>query len=171
MSEIGQFIETESRWVVARGAGRGGLGIIAYRYGVSRVSSSGVPHFLSWLARDSTLPGAACMGWWEREGSRDRAGVRGRGQGSRSSQPRVFSHVCWACLVVLLLPLSQLVPLPFTAVDPWQASCSTNSARTLSRRTQPLTAKKEEGFLSCVMVLQGLSSDLGEVMVLGTWQR
>lgn len=118
------------------------------------VSSSGVPHFLSWLARDSTLPGVACMGWWR---ERDLE----TGQGSRSSQPRVFSHVCWACLALLLLPLSQLAPLPFTAVDPWQASCSTNSARTLSRRTQPPTAKKEEGFLSCVMVLQGLSSDRG----------
>ena len=146
------------RWVVARVAGMGGSGIIAYRYGgwISIVSSSGAPHVLSWLARGSTCPGAACMGWWEREGSRDGAGVRGRSQGSKS-----FSHVCWACLAPLLLPLSWLAPLPFTAVDPWQASCSTDSARTLSRRTQPLTTKKQAGFLSRAMVWQGLSSDWG----------
>ena len=91
---------------------------------VSIVSSSGAPHVLSWLARGSVRPGAACMGWWEREGSRDGAGVRGRSQRSKS-----FSHVCWACLAPLPLPLSWLAHLPFTAVDPWQASCSTDSAR------------------------------------------
>ena len=35
MSRIGKFIETENRFVVARGGGRRKLGLTANRYGVS----------------------------------------------------------------------------------------------------------------------------------------
>lgn len=126
------------------------MGIIAYRFG-----------FYGQLLRCASFleliglrfhPSWSCLhGVMEREGSKDGSGVR-------SSQPRVFSHVCWACLALLLLPLSQLAPFLSQLLILDKHLALQTLLQNALRRTQPPTAKKEGGFLSCVMVLQGLST-------------